>query len=471
MQSSVPVFNLGDSPVDYVYGGLDPVTVSPYRWQFVSPTLAANVCSSDPQLFVDFGPRSLSDYRLPWRMKGQKHLNVTGTIDAVSGYGRLTAHAIDALLTRPDINLSLTPSGYWHEIGLSDGIAKLMKQYHGTRPKERPYNPEGYRAWQKPSTPIVLPPRWSLAITIPPELAKVPSPRVLLYSMWESDSIPQRDNYMLTGKEEHKPKSWVYDPNAWPEWINARATLLAVPSEDMRQVFLRSKTEDGKSIQIDPVVVPPGIDPLFTFQPRTEHPTFNLLTYGELGPRKPALEMIVELIMPVLGEYEDWRLVVKTRGKTSIGQQSVQDPRIVVVNADYTPQQMVDLTHDADCMLCINRYEGWGLPLREGMAAGCVLIATNHSGQAEDALPDYCYPVPSAGLVDTWKLKSEWHEIDWEAARVALAAEYAAFKARRGAQSEMGARASAWIRERRTYAKMCDQLLGMIDRFETRGRS
>jgi glycosyltransferase involved in cell wall biosynthesis len=195
--------------------------------------------------------------------------------------------------------------------------------------------------------------------------------RAVLMTMFETDSIPQ----------------------AWIPCCNG-AHAVIVPSEFCRDAF-----QPHLAVPVE--VVPLGVDTDF-FEPvvRSERDdrAFTFLMAGLLHYRKGA-EFAVRALQEEFNSSSDVRLILKTRrGFLDVGDADLQDPRIEVIDADYTREQMRALYRDADCFLAPSRGEAAGLTPREAMATALPTILTEWSGLAEIADNRYAYPVEVEGL-------------------------------------------------------------------------
>ena len=193
--------------------------------------------------------------------------------------------------------------------------------------------------------------------------------RAVLMTMFETDSIPQ---------------AWISSCN--------RASAVVVPSEHCRDAF-----QPWLDVPVE--VAPLGVDADF-YKPivRVERDPFTFLMAGLLHYRKGA-EFAVRAFREEFNGNDDVRLVLKTRRHfLDVGEQSIQDGRIRIIDEDYTREQMRALYRDADCFLAPSRGEASGLTPREAMATGLPTILTDWGGLAEIADDRYAFPVEVEGL-------------------------------------------------------------------------
>lgn len=461
-----PVFNLLDQPFMYVDG--DAMHQFKARSWRILPYETAMRLVDNPDLFIDFGAGSFSDASLPYCERHTRAIHFAGVLDVVTGYGNATHPILTELNKRSDINLSLSRTGFWHKDLLPIEIQKLMESAEAEKP---PFFPDqGEWTFRNPAPkppPRPLPARWSIALTVPPELPIVPTPRKLLYTMAEGDAIPVGSGI---GKE------WQDDKNDWVSHIYAYADILAVPCQEMKEVF--EKSGAGKEARVVPLgcsfdvfqYVERQRERLALFAPahsprKEKRDIFTIVVDGHLAPRKAPTLSLLEVVYPVLDKEEDWRLVIKCRAGESGMLGGIRDDRVIVVASDFTPEQMAALYQHADVGLCLSLYEGWGMTFREMMAVGLPVIVSATSGHKEDCDPEYNHPVPIKAkeqINDYFNLTAYRDIPDWEAARNALRFEYEGWKATHGAQSVMGAKAAEWIRRRRKWRTTTNMLLDLI---------
>lgn len=461
-----PVFNL----LDQQFGFFDADQmhlIGERKWRIL-PAEAVMKLADNPDLFIDFGPGSFSDALMPYNEGHAKVINFTGVLDSVTGYGNAAHPILAELEAHPGVQLSLSQSGFWHKNFLPEAVQRKMEE---AEKEEIPFYPsEGKWTFDKPAPRAPtrpMPARWSIALTIPPELTNVPSPRKLLYTMAEGDAIPQ-------GTGDGKP--WQDDRNDWVSFIRNYADLLVVPCQEMKTVF--EKADHGKEAHVVPLGTSFDVFqyverrrerlPLFAqpHSPRREkREKFTVVIDGHLAPRKAPTLSLLNVVYPVLQAEEDWRLVIKCRGGESGMLGGIHDDRVIVVAQDFTPEQMALLYQHADVGLCLSLYEGWGMTFREMMAVGLPVIVSATSGHKEDCDPEYNHPIPikeKEEIHDYFNLTAYRDLPDWDAACAALKREYDGWKATGGVQSVMGEKAAAWIRGRRRWKNTTDALLELI---------
>ena len=176
-------------------------------------------------------------------------------------------------------------------------------------------------------------------------------------------------------------------PDIWGQLCNEHSDGLIVPSEFNREVF--QQKVDG------PIeVVPLGVNTDIYFElEREPSPVFTFLMAGMLHYRKGA-EFALRAFVQEFEPDEPVRLILKTRkGMLDIAGLQITDPRVLVVDGDYTRDELRELYRAADCFVACSRGEASGLTPREAMATGIPAIVTNWGGLAEIANPDCNFPL------------------------------------------------------------------------------
>lgn len=265
------------------------------------------------------------------------------------GYGQ-SAEQLVLAATHLGADIQVVPWGHWDERQFSD--PRLLDLVVGReRIRER-------RVVVLHFLPFAAHPGYELR-----------SECTLLSTMFETDSMPQ---------------SWIPGCNM--------ADGVLVPTEFCKQAF-------RPYLQTPVEVAPLGVDTDF-YQPVVRSAAklpattpFTFLMAGLLHYRKGA-EFAVKALQAEFGADDDVRLKLKTRrGFLDVGDADLQDPRIEVIDADYSREQMRALYRHADCFLAPSRGEAAGLTPREAMATGLPTLLTDWSGLAEIADTRYSYPV------------------------------------------------------------------------------
>lgn len=180
-------------------------------------------------------------------------------------------------------------------------------------------------------------------------------------------------------------------PDIWAYCCNLTQGII-VPSEFCKEVF-------SQKVTVPIEVAPLGVNPLtYPFVERETSGVFTFLMAGMLHYRKGA-EFAVKAFQEEFAPDENVRLILKTRKHMiDTGEEVISDPRIQLVDGDYSREQMLDLYHAADCFVAPSRGEASGLTPREAMSTGIPAIVTNWGGLAEIADPKYTFPLNIEGF-------------------------------------------------------------------------
>lgn len=176
-------------------------------------------------------------------------------------------------------------------------------------------------------------------------------------------------------------------PDFWAFLINKHSKGLIVPSDFCAKAF-RNK------VDVPIAVAPLGVNTeTYHYVERQQSDYFTFLMAGLLHYRKGA-EFAVRAFKEEFNWDEPVRLVLKTRRDfLDVGEETLDDPRIQVVNADYSRDDMQNLYHAGDCLIACSRGEASGLTPREAMATGLPAIITDWGGLREIADPRFVYTI------------------------------------------------------------------------------
>ena len=224
-----------------------------------------------------------------------------------------------------------------------------------------------------------LHPRWGVAHGYPGELRRVPAGRLVLWTMWESDRLP--DN--------------------WKDEIHEGAVALIVPSSAQIDIFQKS------GIELPIYVMPDNVNPdVFTPYDRPARDTFTFATWARMSSRKCPMELL-ECFWRAFPAEPDVRLIIKTHhghfGGGQVGRiPAIKDKRVTIIDSgeqlpDWSPQQMAQLAHQADAGVFLSAGEGFYCGPIEAMFTGLPTIVPTHTGPADYADEAYNYPVRTAG--------------------------------------------------------------------------
>ncbi|UCF38901.1 MAG: glycosyltransferase family 4 protein [Acidobacteriota bacterium] len=99
---------------------------------------------------------------------------------------------------------------------------------------------------------------------------------------------------------------------------------------------------------------------------------------------------------------EPVELVLKTKSNESeadkrnlqeLEEMIASDPRIRLINAYFTKDEVLGLISVSDCLLSLHRSEGFGLPIAEAMGMGKTVIATAYSGNMDFMNRQNSFPI------------------------------------------------------------------------------
>jgi glycosyltransferase involved in cell wall biosynthesis len=258
-------------------------------------------------------------------------------------------------------------------------------------------------------------------------------------------------------------------PDVWAALVERFADGMLVPSEHCRQVF-------SERVSVPVEVAPFGTDTdLYTFVEREERSPWVFLMSGLLHYRK-GLEFALRAFREEFEPGEDVMLWLKTRrsfldfGTESIG---LADPRVRIIDEDYTREEMRTIYHSADVLLAPSRGEGSGLTPRDAMATGLPVIVTDWSGLKEIADDRYGWAIPVEDLEPAPQENSSYGRGVTGGgdlgnfARPSVSALRAAmrdsYENREDARSK-GRSGAAWMRERWTWERCARTWLDAIEK-------
>lgn len=258
-------------------------------------------------------------------------LTIIGSVNPFSGYGR-------------------------HLIRAAQDIEALTDTMVGIRPlKPHPEAPQFVQERYGPPMDW----EWELIIA-PPTICPTAGKRTVYFTMNETTRLTDA-SVALLNKADH-----VIVPNLWN-----------------KDCFLASGV--FKPIH----VVPLGIDHrIFNWRPL---PPPNPVVFGTAGsgPRKGIWDVVMAFLDAFPGR-NDVRLRIKIT--TEDEAPDVVDPRVDVVWANYTDEQMADWYASLHCFVSASRGEGWGLMHREAASMGRQIVSTFRGGLSD--FPPSFYAIP-----------------------------------------------------------------------------
>jgi glycosyltransferase involved in cell wall biosynthesis len=132
---------------------------------------------------------------------------------------------------------------------------------------------------------------------------------------------------------------------------------------------------------------------------RPERNTFTFGCWARLSSRKMPME-IVQCFMRAFPDKDDVRLIMKTRNNDFGGGQiggvpEIRDPRITVINAEWSHSQMLEMVKDVDCGIFLSHGEGLYHGPLQAMSTGIPCVMASNSGMGMYAKPSYGWVVGS----------------------------------------------------------------------------
>lgn len=203
----------------------------------------------------------------------------------------------------------------------------------------------------------------ALLYNYPYSLPNLKSDVRLIYTMFESDKIPED----------------------WPDYLR-EANEVIVPSKFCQVAFANAG--------ISSTVVPLGYNDLaFKFVDRPKRDVFTFVHYDSFNLRK-GFQEVFEAFTQEFTKDEPVKLILKTvQEHTGLPIAKSVFPNIQVIRGEYTERQLLELLASADCMLYPSRGEGFGITPLEAMATGLPTIVPDAHGISEYFDKRYMLPV------------------------------------------------------------------------------
>jgi glycosyltransferase involved in cell wall biosynthesis len=201
---------------------------------------------------------------------------------------------------------------------------------------------------------------------------------------------------------------WEYGsiPAAWVEPMNRRMDEVWVPSNYVRDCFVRGGIDREKvhvvPYGINPERFRPGVKPL----PLPTNKTIKFLFVGGAIPRK-GIDILLDAYTGTFRRDEDVCLVIKGLGASTFYRGQAMEWRIRQLAADPTKPvivyfetevpapEMPSLFQACTCLVHPYRGEGFGLPILEAMACGLPVIVPNHGASLDFCDDQVAYLVPA----------------------------------------------------------------------------
>jgi glycosyltransferase involved in cell wall biosynthesis len=201
----------------------------------------------------------------------------------------------------------------------------------------------------------------------PYSVLRLEAPYRIIYTMFESDKIP----------------------DDWKDYLDAADKVL-VPSHWCQNIFKQS----GCSSE----VLPLGYDDsIYTYQERKNkretHEPFTFLHYNAFNIRKGFPE-VFNAFVKEFDKAEPVKMIFKTTlDNPPLPITKKEYPNIEIITGKWTEAEMAKLCGQSDCFVFPSRGEGFGITPLEAMATGLPAIVPNAHGVTEYFSSRYMYEV------------------------------------------------------------------------------
>ena len=232
--------------------------------------------------------------------------------------------------------------------------------------------------------------------------ANLPRPaEVHLRHQWPLNTTPPAEGRWVV------IQPWEYGslPKEWIPIFRDQVDEIWVPSSWVRDCYIRSGVPAAKVF-----VVPNGVN-TGAFHPEAKplklatKKRFKFLYVGGLIRRK-GVDVLLNAYLRRFSASDDVCLVVKSFGgelyrdeKTRAQIRKVQKdpagPEILLLNEDFSPEDLPGLYTACDCLVHTYRGEGFGLPILEAMACGLPTIVTAGGASDDFATDEVAYRIPA----------------------------------------------------------------------------
>lgn len=207
----------------------------------------------------------------------------------------------------------------------------------------------------------------ALLFHAPYSILQIEAPYRIIYTMFESDKIP----------------------DDWKDYLEA-ADLVLVPSKWCQKVFAKSgiRTE----------VVPLGFDDVvYTYKERPDRlkrrEDFTFLHYNAFNIRKGFPE-VFKAFTEEFKHTEPVKLILKTTlNNIPLPITKSEYPNIEIIRGKMDQADLLSIIHRSDCFVFPSRGEGFGMTPLETMATGIPAIVPNAHGISEYFNSEYMYEV------------------------------------------------------------------------------
>lgn len=206
----------------------------------------------------------------------------------------------------------------------------------------------------------------------PYSIKRLEAPYRILYTMFESDKLP----------------------DDWNDYLEA-ADLILVPSYWCKTIFQKAG--------FDAKVVPLGYDDsVFTYKPRPDRletrEDFTFVHYNAFNVRKGFLE-VFQAFQKAFTRDEPVKMIFKTTlDQIPLAITKEEYPKIEIIRGKFSENELRDLLYKSDCFVYPSRGEGFGMTPLEAMATGIPAIVPNAHGISEYFDAEFMYEVKVAEM-------------------------------------------------------------------------